>query len=303
MKNPLAVFVKNCLEIAVTILGQRRFPLFFASSATFFLLGCGQGGNLPRDADLNCGLFRDSGGFAVDRHDPRAFIAHAGGEIGGKRITNSLEVVRNAIKRGYRYIELDLLETTDGHLVAAHDWGKFHRITGHTGSSPISLEEFRSRKIHGRYTPISEIEIREILLANPDLILVTDKIQNPEAVINALPFKDRIVMELFALADYQKALDLGLKYPMYSIDGAAASFEAVFTRKIPLVALHSAALKRPGGREFVRRLHQLRGCAFVYSSNEEALIRDNLALGVTAFYTDSWNLTLGNCDGVTCTTY
>jgi len=289
MKNSLAGIVK--------------LPLVAVSFATFLLFGCRPGGDSFRDADLSCGFFRSPGGFTVDRHDPRAFIAHAGGEIGGERYTNSLEAVQNAIERGYRFIELDLLKTTDGYLVAAHDWGKFHKITGHTGANPISLEEFRSRKIYGRYTPLSEIEIREILKANPDLILVTDKIQDPGVVIDALPFKDRIVMEFSALEDYQEALDLGLRYPMYSVDGSKASFETVFARRIPLVALPAAALQRPEGRAFARRLHQSRGCAFVYSSNEEAFIRDNLALGVTAFYTDAWNLTLGNCDGLTCTTY
>jgi hypothetical protein len=283
--------------------GIVKLSLAAVSSATLLLSGCGHGGDSSRDADLSCDFFRRPGDFAADRHDPRAFIAHAGGEIGGERYTNSLEAVQKAIERGYRLIELDLLETTDGYLVAAHDWGKFHKITGNTGSNPISLEEFRSRRIYGRHTPLSEVEIREILRANPDLILVTDKIQDPRAVIDALPFKDRVVMELSSLEDYQEALDLGVKYPLYSLDGSSAGFETVFARRIPLVAFPAAALQRPEGRAFLRRLHRSRGCAFVYSSNEEAFIRDNLALGVTAFYTDAWNPALGSCDGITCTTY
>ena len=190
MKNSLDGFVKRRLEMGVKTFRQRHFLFVAVSSATVLLFGCGSGGDSFRDADLNCDFSRSPGGFAVERDDPRAFVAHAGGEIGGERYTNSLEAVQNAIERGYRFIELDLLQTTDGFLVAAHDWAKFHKITGHKGTNPISLEEFRYRKIYGRYTPISEVEIREIFLANPELILVTDKIQNPGAVIEAFPFKD-----------------------------------------------------------------------------------------------------------------
>lgn len=40
-------------------------------------------------------------------------IAHAGGEIDGHIYTNSLEPVQQSIKRGYKFIELDLALTSD----------------------------------------------------------------------------------------------------------------------------------------------------------------------------------------------
>ena len=63
-------------------------------------------------------------------------IAHAGGEIDGYVYTNSLEALQQAASRGYKFIELDLLLTSDSVLVAAHSWEDFTLVL-ETGTGDV----------------------------------------------------------------------------------------------------------------------------------------------------------------------
>ena len=64
-------------------------------------------------------------------------IAHAGGVIDSCTYTNSREAMLHSLAKGYRFIEFDLLFTSDSVLVAAHSWEKFNSMTGfgHLGDS------------------------------------------------------------------------------------------------------------------------------------------------------------------------
>lgn len=70
-------------------------------------------------------------------------IAHGGGGVNGFTYTNSLESIKKAMER-YDYIEVDLLCTSDNHVVLKHNW------EGET----LSYSEFMSQKIYGYFTPI-----------------------------------------------------------------------------------------------------------------------------------------------------
>ncbi len=56
------------------------------------------------------------------KSDTTRYLAHAGGEINGQRYTNSLEALNLNYSNGFRIFEIDIITTTDGHLVCAHDW-------------------------------------------------------------------------------------------------------------------------------------------------------------------------------------
>ena len=92
-----------------------------------------------------------------ERTVKRELIAHAGGVLDGYVYTNSLEALQNAVANGYKYIEADLLLTSDSVLVAAHSWEDFNRMTGnvHRGDSAMTLASFQNQRIHGRYTPLT----------------------------------------------------------------------------------------------------------------------------------------------------
>lgn len=124
------------------------------------------------------------------------YIAHAGGSVYRYMYSNSLEAVRNTLAHGFDFMELDLSVTSDGELVAWHDW-QFEWTEAPT------YDEFMARKIYGLFTPIDFLRMDSILTANPQLTLVTDKISDPAVIDRWLgKYKDRMWVECFSDADY-----------------------------------------------------------------------------------------------------
>ena len=107
------------------------------------------------------------------------YIAHAAGEVNGIKSTNSKEALDENYKKGFRLFELDIIKTSDGKMVAAHDWKMWARFTDYTGALPPSHAEFKKHKIYGDYTTLDIKGINEWFAAHPDAILVTDKLNDP----------------------------------------------------------------------------------------------------------------------------
>lgn len=145
------------------------------------------------------------------------YIAHAGGQIEGHNYTNSLEAVDNSLRNGISYIELDLRLTTDSVLVAVHEWEQFHLMTGEQGDSPISLAEFKTRRIYDKYTPISIYDIDSLMQVHDDFYLVTDKTSDPQIIDKYLSkYKKRLCIECFSWDHYRILKEKGYYLPMLS---------------------------------------------------------------------------------------
>ncbi|TLM97724.1 MAG: hypothetical protein FDZ75_03930 [Actinobacteria bacterium] len=108
----------------------------------------------------------------------RGWIAHGLGGVGGKRVTNSLEAFEYNYARGYRVFEVDLVPSTDGTLVARHDWQAYlYEFLGQKVDNPyrrLSTAEFKSLKMHGTYTPLTVDDVMALMRAYPDVWLMTD---------------------------------------------------------------------------------------------------------------------------------
>ncbi|HET8810831.1 MAG TPA: sulfatase-like hydrolase/transferase [Flavobacteriaceae bacterium] len=144
------------------------------------------------------------------KRDTMRFIAHAGGAINGETYTNSLEAMNLSYKKGFRLFELDIIKTTDGVFVAAHDWKHWSGKTGYAGKIPVSLETFKENPIKD-YTPMDINDINRWFKKHPDAILITDKVNDPEAFSKVFIDKDRLMMELFSLEAAKEAQKLGIK--------------------------------------------------------------------------------------------
>ena len=134
------------------------------------------------------------------------YIAHAGGVIEGHTYTNSKEAVEHAVECGIRYIELDLGLTSDSVLVAVHDWAAFREMTNTPSvitSEPLDKQQFINSKIYNKFTPLTAVDILELLNRYPDIILVTDKISAPE-ILNPYfeKISHRVIVECFSESDY-----------------------------------------------------------------------------------------------------
>ena len=139
------------------------------------------------------------------------YIAHAGGEINGVKSTNSKQALDANYKKGFRLFELDIIETSDGKKVAAHDWKMWSRFTDYQGALPPSHSVFMKHKIYGDYTTLDMKGINAWFTAHPDATLVTDKVKDPLAFANAFVDKDRLLMELFSLMAVEEASKNGVQ--------------------------------------------------------------------------------------------
>ncbi len=146
-------------------------------------------------------------------------IAHALGSIDGYVYTNSREAMNNSLEKGYKYLEVDMDSTSDGVIVASHDWAHFNEITNYSElkDTMISFEEFSTRKIYDMYTPITIQEIIDTLMNNPDVSIVTDKISDPDIIEKYFSgIKDRVYVECFSDDDYFELKQKGYNV-MFSI--------------------------------------------------------------------------------------
>lgn len=154
-----------------------------------------------------------------DKEQHYILIAHAGGAIDGHTYTNSLEAAQQSIANGYKYLEFDLQFTSDSVLVAAHTWKEFNEMTGFPQKldSVPTYDEYCSRLIYGKYTPLTAFDIHTLFMDNPALFFVTDKISSVPILLHYFSdLKKRMIVEAFSYEDYVELQDSGFFRPLYS---------------------------------------------------------------------------------------
>lgn len=224
---------------------------------------------------------------------PDAYIAHGGG-IGEFTYTNSLEAVQDSLKKGFRFIELDLSETSDGHILGAHDWKHFNSLTNGNNASglPLSLDEAKNLKINGKYTVLTGDAIRELMNSN-QFILVTDKIRNYKLLLEEIPFPERIIVEVFSPYEYYKALEAGIKYPAYCIWDKKC-LETAIDYKFPIVTMDAGNFfENEDDMAAVRKLHDAGVTILLFYnafSRRDApeFVKRHVGKTVSKVYTDTW---------------
>lgn len=130
--------------------------------------------------------------------DGQRYIAHGMGGLGEFRVTNSFEAFQTNYEDGIRIFEVDLVFTSDGALVARHDWEPYmYSFLGQTVDDTthvLTLEEFESMPIHQSNTPLTIDDIVTIMKAYPDAYIMTDtKSSDPAQVDKALSAIERAI--------------------------------------------------------------------------------------------------------------
>lgn len=232
---------------------------------------------------IDCG---DGLGGSADAvlSNPARFIAHAGGAIQGYTYTDSADALHLAIANGFRLIEIDFIRTSDGHLVAAHDWKHWRKITGSARQQP-TLEQFLRTPILGRFSPMSFEQVADIFAKNPRLVLVTDKTDDFEYLASSFPDPDRLLVEVFKKEDLARGRQAGLRHLMPStlwgrddmatlIQKHGVRFLAISTRQL---ATHAEAVK-----DFLDR----GVCTYAFSTNQTTFVEAHLTKDLFGVYTD-----------------
>ncbi|WP_157486523.1 PI-PLC domain-containing protein [Maribacter forsetii] len=222
------------------------------------------------------------------------YIAHAGGEINGVKSTNSKHALDENYKKGFRNFELDIIETSDGKLVAAHDWNMWARFTDYTGSLPPTHAQFMKQKIYGDYTTLDMDAINTWFKNHPDATLITDKVNNPIAFADAFVDKDRLIMELFSIMAVEKASEHGIhtmisQEPLLTIKGDKVNFLKVNNVK------HVAVSRRilSSQKKLMLQLRDAGIKVYVFNVNfdagkDEQYVYDNELGLVYGMYADKW---------------
>ncbi len=150
------------------------------------------------------------------KKDTLRFIAHAGGGIKGYKYTNSLEALNENYNNGFRLFELDIIKTSDGKYVAAHDWKNWAKITDYKGTLPVDLKTFLNHKIHKQFAPLDLKKINKWFTDHPDAILVTDKVKDVKDFIPKFIDRSRLMMEIFDREQLTEAKKLNIRSAMPS---------------------------------------------------------------------------------------
>ncbi|GGG83965.1 phosphatidylinositol-specific phospholipase C/glycerophosphodiester phosphodiesterase family protein [Paenibacillus radicis (ex Gao et al. 2016)] len=230
-------------------------------------------------------------------------IAHALGGVEGASYTNSYEAFITNYTRGYRLFEVDLVQTTDGELVARHDWS--HRLqpdlAAHRGRDVTKLQ-FANSLIMGKFHPLTLPDILQLMQQYRDFNLVLDtKAGSKEQIqqqfthlVNEARRTDpallnRMIPEIFSPEMYDMVMGI---YPfpnkMYSLykTGASAKSIVEFARD-----KHLTAVAMPEYRVFINpnlvpELNKLGVKSYVHTVNSRSAMQLLNSLGVHGFYTD-----------------
>jgi glycerophosphoryl diester phosphodiesterase len=97
--------------------------------------------------------------------------------------TNSLEAIEQNYRNGHRVFEIDFFLTRDGWLAAVHDWEHGSKITNSNWESASTLEEWKSKKNYGKYTPIDINDIVKLMATYKDMYIVTDTKETDKGLV------------------------------------------------------------------------------------------------------------------------
>ena len=231
-------------------------------------------------------------------------VAHALGGINNHTYTNSLDALELNYSLGHRVFEVDLATTSDGVMVARHDWGENlarHLEQDHDSPGTLwSMAVFKSRKINRVLTPLTLAELASFMAQHRDMWLITDtKSTSPGAVMADFKLLVRTVKEVDedALARivpqiYNQVMLPVVKgvhdfriiiYTLYqSNDTDQGTIDFCLANRIPVVTM-VAARYTPA---FAANLAQARIKTYVHTVNELSEAQELLARGASGLYTD-----------------
>lgn len=233
-------------------------------------------------------------------------VAHALGEADGKIETNSKEAFLASWGNGFRAMEVDFTYTSDGVLVARHDFeadGTYYRLE-QDANAPLVMDNssYQNSKIIYDQTPITAVDLLSLMAEYPDVYLITDTkdtdqatvqkqfndlkkiaeaIEQPQVLDRIVPqiYSEEMygwVKEIYPFQEWIYTLYLNY-YPNYP---QIADF--CVEKGIGTVTLeYSRATK-----EVLDTLHAKGIKVYAHTINRYQQFKDLLALGVDGIYTD-----------------
>ncbi len=201
----------------------------------------------------------DVGDLIEDWNHTYRVMAHALGGIGGYDYTNSLEAFYQNYNEGTRLFEIDLDTTSDGDICLIHTWEDFrNKLTDIGGDWPMSTDEFKQVKIHGKYKTMMFKDLLKLMNEIPDFYIIIDsktfdiegsKVMydkminevnsvNPELINRIIPQAYTPEMYIFLNENYDFNKIIFTLYHYYVDSDGQKIYQFVKENKVPVVVMH-----------------------------------------------------------------
>lgn len=119
--------------------------------------------------------------------DGNVLVAHALGEADGKTETNTKEAFLSSWSEGFRVMEADFTYTSDGVLAVRHDFdegGSYYRLEiEKDGPLVMDSKTYKEKKAVYELTPITAVELLELMSEYKDVYLITDTKETDEKTV------------------------------------------------------------------------------------------------------------------------
>ena len=148
--------------------------------------GPGEDGASPVSAEVQPEIPVNEKALTQEDWKSMRVVAHAMGAVDGRFETNSLDAFLQSYAAGQRVFEVDLQFTSDGRLVARHDWDQtsYYNLE-QTYAEVLDWETFKSTPIAFFYTPLDAEDLVALMRMYPDIYLVTDSKDTGEETVRA----------------------------------------------------------------------------------------------------------------------
>lgn len=219
------------------------------------------------------------------------YVAHAAGALNGYRYMNCKEAFIQTINNGYKYIEFDLGLTKDSVLVCIHDWKLFHKMTiqDTLNEQPITVNEFRARKIYNKYTPLTIEDVITIRKKKP-FVIVIDKTPKVD-ILNKYFTQERnnIMVEAYTISDYKLLKKAGYtpmlslnRFDYYKLIKYFILSPLIKRQKVDRICINTAS-----NMKSLRMLKRLSNCKIaMHTSNSPSFFKEHLGKEIDLIYTD-----------------
>jgi len=220
-------------------------------------------------------------------------IAHAGAAVEGFPDSNSLEAMQNAAALGFRYIELDLIQTSDGVTVGNHNWYNVNNRIPGVPNEIMTHEEFMNHKIFGRFTPVDLDLIIEFLDQTPDVYIITDTKATDYAALYDIAhrfpkYMERFIPQSYAFEDVQRLRNLGFEKIMltvymmhYSEQNPVELYEFIQENELYALVIPDELATS----EFIKNINTDEIKIFVHTINSISRVEELAALGFQGIFT------------------
>ncbi len=240
---------------------------------------------------LVIGIANAQSPYADEPKAPR-LIAHAGGDIYGIRMTNSLQALDKSYEEGFRFIEVDICTTSDNIPVIAHDWGNANWFSGVNYSTEVpAYGEFKERQAILGLEMLDLDSLAEWMYKHEDAYIITDIKQENIKLLELIAKKysmvgKRFIPQVYSFNEYEAVKDLGFKNIILTEYKLKAEDQEIlqFCQENPLFALTLSQDR--ASPDMLTKCSSLSVPVYVHTINDYNIyikLRDNGAYGV---YTD-----------------